>query len=458
VIKPSLLSSFVRLWFVIFPLVLACIACSSGGGTGLPADGGNPDGGSNQLPSAGGTLDSTPMAATPVSIAVGPGDKIGVAYFRDVAGSDGGTNYQVRYVEWQNGHASASELVQTVALQYGISLAFRSNGLPAIAYLGGADDGRQSLFWINSDAAVSYKQSGGSWTESIAVRLSNEAFCNSALSDNGWVVGLNPSLVFVGSTAYLFYRDVHEGQYLFDQDWEGSDFEVAIGIGEPPAWSHVPIHCAGAPGTTCQSGNCVQAYGAHSFAVVAGGGQPAVVTDQLHGAGAGPGTNVIFHKRNADGSWSAKEFPPAMSVTNTQQGPSLAYDGVLGFAVAVVERSTNTLYFIKSDTGTGLWTVPDPVFQSGTGGWYPSIAVDPSIHEPVIAYYVCSRQNNVAEGACPLAETQLKLASRFGTVWNHALLDSHGGVLPKLAFLSNGKRAVAYRDPATGALKLFLDP
>jgi hypothetical protein len=38
------------------------------------------------------------------------------------------------------------------------------------------------------------------------------------------------------------------------------------------------------------------------------------------------------------------------------------------------------------------------------------------------------------------------------------VIDPQGGVLPKLGYLSNGKRAIAYRDPGSGAVKLYVDP
>ncbi len=51
------------------------------------------------------------------------------------------------------------------------------------------------------------------------------------------------------------------------------------------------------------------------------------------------------------------------------------------------------------------------------------------------------------EGSCPSNENQLKLTVRVLGNWRHSVIDPRGGIGPRLAFLSSGKRAVAYRDP-----------
>lgn len=428
-------------------LMFGLFACSSNNGIN-GGDGGNPDGGPGPV-SGVYTLDSSPMDPTYISMAIGPNDRVGVAYFKNLSGTD----YQIRYVEWQNGVIGRSEVVtQNVQSVYGVSVAFQGNGQPAIAYLGGDTNGYMSPFWFQSDVALRYRQGTDSWSqEQIAVRMSWEAPCGNPISDmqDGFVVGLFPALAFVGNTAYVAYRDVHQGQFP-TQDWEGSDLELVSGT--PGNWSHEPIVCGG---------NDKKAYGGYSQMVIGPGNQPAIVSTEIFNSADGSGINVLFHRRNATGGWTGTPWSsPAVPILNTQKGggPSLAYDATLGYAIAVVERSDNTLYFSRSVNGA-QWTSPDPVFQSGTGGWYPSIAIDPSTHEPVIAYYVCSTRAGIPEPQCPANERQLRLATRvLGSTWRHSTIDPRGGILPKLGFLSSGKRVIAYRDATNGALKLYADP
>jgi len=440
------------------PLLAALAACSSNPGN-PPTDGGNPDGrpppGTPIIYSLDGTQTDPSLH---LALAIGPNDRVGVAYFRKVSGS----NFEVRYVEYRNGNVSNSELVQSVLrssdswctqCNYGVTIAFQSNGQPAVAYLGGSDDGSASAFWRQSDAAIAYRQSDGSWREQIAVRYSNEAICGNPVSDGPGpggsvnVVGLFPALGFIGSNAYLAYRDVHGGQFPF-QDWNGSDLEVATG-GET-TWDHRPIVCGG---------DDKKAYGGHTQMVIAQG-QPVVVSDEIYNSADGTGTNVLFHRRNSDGSWTGTPWSsPVISVSNTQAGPSLAYDSTTGYLIAVTDRTSNTLLFTSSTNGT-TWTVATPVVQEGTTGWYPSVAIDPNAHEPSIAYYHCANRTGIAEGSCPANENQLRLMYRVsGSIWRGpTLLDSQGGVFPKLGFLSSGRMVVAYRHPATGVLKLYLGP
>jgi hypothetical protein len=418
-------------------------------------DGGQPDGGPPLANGTITTLDSSSMDPNLyLATAIGPNDRVGVAYFK----ADGGSNYEIRYIEWQNGVVAPSQKLppsgsttgNAVQRVFGLSLAFQSNGQPAVAYLGGGDDGTMSPYWYQSDTAVSFRQANGTtWVEDIAARMSTDGptLCGNPVSDNpsGFVVGLFPALKFMGSTAYVAYRDVHTGQFP-QQDWNGSDLKLATGsIG---SWIRQPIVCGG---------NDKKAYGGHNQMVIGAQGQLAMVSDEIFDSADGAGTNVLFHQRNADGSWSSTPWnAPVMQIANTQRGPSLAYDSALGYGIAVVDRTTNTLLFTSSTTGA-VWAQQDPVFQSGTGGWYPSVAIDPSVHEPHIAFTFCSTQPGIAEGACPASERQLRVAYRVLGNWRQSVIDPEGGVLPKVGYLSTGKRVIVYRDPGTGAVKLYTD-
>jgi len=422
------------------------LAACSPGSVNNP-DGGDPgnDGGPN--PDAGTivTLDPSAMEIAPIAMAIGSSNQVGVAYFKNVAPTitDAGqqiANYEIRYLEWQSGAVTIpSEKIQTVQRVSGVSVAFQNSGRPAATYLGG--DSKGSLYWLQSNVAISYRQTNGSWTEEIAVRYSNEAICGNPVSDVGNVVGLHPAIAFDGGTTYVAYRDVHFGEFPVG-DWDGSDLELVYG--SPGAWTHAPVICGG---------NDKLAWGGHNQMLMVQG-QPAIVSDQLFDSETALGVNVNFTWRRSDGTWISKL--PVMQIANTQVGPSFAYDSTLGFAVAAVDRSSDTLFFSSSHDGI-QWTVKDPAYQSGTGGWYPSVAVDPSTHEPSIAYYFCSSTPGVSEGNCPATQNELRIAARVLGNWRNIRIDSQGGVLPKLGFLSTGKRVIVYRHPQSGALKLYVD-
>src|SRR5262249_44067261 len=134
-----------------------------------------------------------------------------------------------------------SEKIQTVQRVDGVGLAFQSNGRPAVTYLGG--DSKGSVYWFQSNLAVSFRQANGSWAEEMAVRYSNECLCGNPISDTGNVVGLNPAIGFSGSTAYIAYRDIHYGEFQQDS-WNASDMKMVYG--SSGAWSgHQPVICGG---------------------------------------------------------------------------------------------------------------------------------------------------------------------------------------------------------------------
>ncbi|MHB8875311.1 MAG: hypothetical protein ACYC8T_16625 [Myxococcaceae bacterium] len=418
-------------------------------------DGG--DAGPAQTPYNYFSLDPAGSELKHLSMAVTADDRVGVAYFVSVdggvnaqllnpndAGSGGATvlqNYEVRYVEYRDGLVSTPQKVATVQLVHGLSVAFQANGEPAVAYLGGQSD--LSVYWLQSDAVVSYRSGGSSWTQYTSGRLGSENNCGSTVSDRGFLVGLNPALVFNGSTAYHAFRNGHDGQFP-QQDWAASDLDV--NVGGPTAWTKGHALCGG--------DNKI-GYGAHISMVMAGA-QPAMASDRVLGSPDGFGQDVFFQKRKTDGTWTVPL--DVMANGNNQSGPSLAYDSQVGYGIAAVERSTNLLRYTFSLTGEAGWSDPDPVFQTGSGGWYPSLAFDPIFHEPAIAFYICSARNGVNESSCQASEDSLHVRQlTAGGDWQDQLVDEEGGYLPKLGYLTSGKRVVAYRLPATGAMRLAVE-
>lgn len=441
-------------------LALALVACGkdpdNNPDAGSP-DSGTPDSGTPEGPFTVTVVDSAPSEfhqISSIAMAVGPNNRVGMAYFVKTGTMTNNTaDFQLRYREWSGGTLGPVEPVVTVQRVYGVSLAFAANGQPAVTYLGGDRD--DSTFWLQSDLAVAYRSASGTWTQQVAVRRSNEALVNNPVSDSGFLVGLNPAIVFSGNEAIVAYRDGHQGNFG-RQDWESSDLEVAVG--GPTTWQHRMV---------AASGDNKFGYGGHISMVMAGA-QPALVHDQAREAALASGVDITFQRRNADGAtWSAPVR--VQQVGNTQLGASLAYDAQAGFGIAAVDNAAGDLLtFIgcvaptaTRCTAAGDWTSPDPVYQQGSGGWYPSLAFDPQFHEPAIAFYKCALESGRNDTSCNPNDDELVVSSRVSGIWRETLVDSGGGWSPKLGFLSNGKRVVLYRAPVVapdnGTLKLAVE-
>src|SRR5262249_46366301 len=143
----------------------------------------------------------------------------------------------------------------------------------------------------------------------------------------------------------------------------------------------------------------------------------------------GVGTDVWFMKRNSNGTWTTAY--KILGVGDTFSGPAFAYDSTVGYGMAVTEISgTQRLSYQASATGNAAntWTNPaDPVFENGSGGWYPSLAYEPSTHFPHIVFYVCALSLGVNEGACPASEDELVVSYRTPVRWEQSQVDPAGG-------------------------------
>jgi hypothetical protein len=361
-------------------------------------------------------------------------------YTNGIHAADGGNtaNYDVRYVEWKSGVTSPAQTVRTVQRINGISVAFQPNGEPAVAYLGGDSD--MSAYWYQSDVALSYRSGGSTWTEQVVVRTSNQVPCGSPL-DIGFLVGLYPSLVFDGNKALIAWRDGHNGAFP-QQDWAGSDLKFSEG--GPTAWQNRCLQ---------SSGNVKQAYGGHINMILADG-QPALVHDRAYGGSDTIGNDVLFIRREKDGGWV--DGQSKLDIKNTQSGAALAWDPVEGYGIAALEHSTDRLFYTSSKDGK-TWNQADPVFNAGSGGWYPSLAMDPINHEPAIAFYICSDRLGTAEFTCRADQDELSVMQRISGHWQEERVDSEGGYLPKIGFFASGKRVVAYRLPTTKVIRLAVE-
>ncbi len=415
-------------------------------GDGGLGDAGLRDAGSGAFELA--ALDSTARGTLSLAMAIEPSaGRVGVVYFT----SDGGPDFELRYVEWHDGQISVPQTVQTVQRVVGVSLAFDPiSREPVAAFLGGGDGG--SLSWPQNDAVVA-RRSGLStlWSQRTAAYDSAPPMCSPI--DQGFLVGLWSSLSFDSNGAlYLGFRDGHNGAFPI-QDWAASDVEVLEGAGETSLTRR------------CLTGDHKQAYGGRLQLAMSPSDQPGVVYDQAFGAADAPGQNVYFQHRSASGTWSAGK--QIAFISNTMTGASLAGQGDAGFAIAVTDRSTSQLQYFESPNGDD-WASAEAVFGSGTGGWYPSLAFDPRYREPCIAFSVCSGRNGVSENSCLQSEDELRVTQRINFNWRETLVDPAGGWSPKLGFLADGRRVVVYRvppaldslgvaNPMAGALRIAIE-
>lgn len=420
-----------------------------GGGDG-GTDGGNGDGGCGGQFCVQEVEGAAGAEAKPLEAVLLPGDRIGIAYYHQgPAATDGG--FELRYREWNAGVVSAPTTVDTVHRVVGLGMDKTPDGEPAVTYLGGNYPSTEHAFWFQNDQYLAYRQGGG-WQTTVVAEESGEAATGVGTSDLGFLVGLHSDLAFNGSDVFVVWRDCHNGQFP-QQDWQGSDLEVARGTLTGFAEKRVII---ASDGDTIGK----QGFAGHNRMIIADG-QPVVVGDKMGGGADTIGSGTAVFRRNPDGSWLPPEEPFG-AVANTQSGPVIAWDSTLGYALAVVDANSNLLRYVRSTSPTSIdtWTTPENVVQSGTSGWYPSIAIDPAFHEPHIAYYHCDNRSTIAAHQCRESDDELRIIARIGAAgnWRDTVVDRAGGYQPKLLFLSTGKRVVVYRDPRTYAVKLALEP
>ena len=385
-------------------------------------------------------------------------------------------DYDIMFEEFDvdAGVGSGAQVVQTVQRFFGVSVAYQTNGSPAVAYLGGPPD-FTAAFWYQNDAAVSY-YTGGRWVEQVAATDSAPPVSGSAPSDNGDVVGFYPALIFEGNNAVLAYRDGHFGSSAGTGDWNAADLEMAIG--GPTAWTPVALLEAGNSKGAGRGG-----YGAHSRIIYgaktlsSGLRGAAVVSDR---AASGPdtfGADIEFSEQQSDGTWkSCGALQPltgpdtpsilgangATIVPNTQAGPSIDYRDNFGYGVAVTNRSVNGAFFTacaaNSDCNQpGNWDTLDPVFERGSGGWYAAVAISPD-GDPSVAYYVCSKQPNRNENNCT-PDHYLAVANRgLSQVWSdHEVVVDVGAVFQTRMVYIGKRRVIGYRNGASGVLQIAVE-
>ncbi|MBL8952349.1 MAG: hypothetical protein JNK82_16335 [Myxococcaceae bacterium] len=436
-------------------------ACNSGvgggGGTGAGSGGG---GGLDVYDRY--TLDTAPSDRFYMALVTSKtSNRVGVAYFTGMGenpiiylpGDDGGITtdggttpfYDVKYVEWEDGMVRAPQTVDSVQRMIGIAVDFHpTTGEPAVAYLGGGSD--NVFFWFNSDAELATRTGGTTWTNGIiGATNGNQTFCGDRVSDvDGPVVGLYPAIRY-DSTGLLTwcYRDVHNGQFP-QQDWAGSDLECIRGT--PPA-------VAASRECTKAGGPMKDAPGGHNQMLMIND-VPYVFYDKVLGGADTSGQDVNYVSRTGPGgTWTAPR--QVLSVAGTQQGASVAYDSEEGIGVAVVDVADNVLRYVRKSVAAPNFDAADTVYGEGTGGWYPSLAMDPAFHEPAISFYVCSDRQfaNVSQCKAELDEVRVAQRNSVSNQWNIETVDTSTVITTKLGFLPNGRKVIAYRERG-GPLKL----
>jgi hypothetical protein len=268
--------------------------------------------------------------------------------------------------------------------------------------------------------------------------------CGNPVSDTGFLVGLWPALVYDGNGNMVFvWRDGHQ---TTNMAWYGSDVESAEGT-----LTNFVRRCVNQGGNGGVDGK--PAWGGRSQLAVGVGGEPALVYDRVQGGADTTGIQVWFQKRTGT-SWST-----AMQIldsTDTTTGATIAWDATEGYGVAAVDAPSRGLKYVSSTDGV-TWNAQDEVFGAGSGGWYPSLAFDPTTHNPHIAFYICSPQDGVPATSCPASADSLRVSGRTAGGWSSVLVDEEGGYAPKLGFFADGRRVIAYRDPRSGAVKLAVE-
>lgn len=436
-------------------VLLAASACAPPTNTGDGGSGGGRAGGGGSGGNAGPfvvlDLDANAKGLHPLAMAVDPTDsRVVVAYFtpRNTQTVTGLDDLNLNVVEWRDGVAQAPQTLRFVQRTPGLAVAIHPvTKEPTVAFLGGPDrnlPNAPSLFWIQHDASLSTR-SGTTWTE-VAARTAGD-ICMPPGSPMGSIVGLWPALRFDSTGRLTFvWRDVHLGANL--TDYTGSDLESVEGS------------------LGALSGRCVFAgfndkpgIGARLMLAAGPGEESVLVYDQGVTSGDGTGNDAVLQRRTASG-WTAPRT--ILTSSDTMTGPQVAWDRDEGYAVAVVRG--NTIAYRRSADAMA-WDAEEIVVAQASGGWYPSLAIDPTSHEPSVAFYDCSRSPNVTPSNCPATQDALLVVRKSGGRWqNPVTVDEEGGWAPKLGVLPSGKRVIAYRVPVTadgaaraGALKLAIE-
>ena len=414
------------------------------------------------------TLDPNATGDYAISLSV-RGNKIAVAYWVDADASiaapvnrDAGgetvteSAHELRYVEKSGtGAPSAPEVVATTYNVYGGSMALDSTGKPYVAFLGPPSNAGTK--WLEACTVVAtHSAPGAAWTQTVAATVFDQ------------VVGLWASIAFDSNDKmYVGYRNIHYGQFPI-QDYAHSNLEMAEG--SPSALTAQNCLVAADRGK-CPffGGDNPDGHGAFlSIAMVgtAPNQEPAFAWSTMAAGALDTAHNVWFAQRK-NGSWPATVLPisvPSGVVGGVSTGtgmygtsyggPQLAWDKDAGFIIAFDAHNVGQLFLKESPDGVDWSKAADPVFGSGSGGWYPSVAFTPDGF-PAVAFYICD-PSRTGVTTCPTAVDEIRLTWRVDDNWqqHQETVDPEGGHYMRLAYLSDGRAVIAYRDVNHRSIKV----
>ena len=428
-------------------------------------------------------------------------------------------NYDVLYTEWSpttNSVALASPERVTgsfpVQNYVGVTLDY-SNGQAVVGLLGWTSapgyDATQA-YWYQHQGVLAYRTANGAgpgtWTQVDAVDngpapgadpAANGACAGNGSCVEGPITGLYPAVLVDGAETFFTVRNVHFGSSTGTGDFINSNFDLALG--GPATWQYFGLGW-GKPGIQLDlspsqpgvSRGCSistntpgrTAYGNHSRIILGYNNHPAIISDIGNNEYNSPGTDVLFFEQQDGGSWNCPmtivtsadtsttgNFPGNEQAMQETSGPSIAYDSQgVGYAVSISDISGSGAAYFKTcnpnaDAGWGCvtnghWTDFQPVFQSGSGGYFSSVALNPDTHDPWVAYYFCSSSPAYNEFSCPPLERQLVVATSPNNIgiWYPQPVDTQGAWQTQMLYLTNPTRLViGYRDPTTGVMKVAVE-
>ena len=446
-----------RNWLLLIafiPLAAGCSSSSSGTTGGITGHG---DGGFDAGPSGFDLTDlpvSTKGPNQRLAAAMAADGRIGVVFYSTIDAQ----HRSVDYLEvGTDGSTKTAKLAASVQRLSQLAVTFDAQGRAVVAFLGNdpnyVEDIKQNpgdggFFWTESDLAVAVITSAGA---SAAVSYPvhgypDDAQTGLAIDMNSVVVGESPAIAVNGSELVVMHRNLHSGQFPV-QDYGKSNLEAIVGT--PGSWTpQVAIEGTDQGGsfvtTGAGEGSSVASLNGLTVAVAAGQSDIDAKLENLY--------VVSRTGTGASATWTNKAalFRSLGFTGDVDTGPRIAADATAGFGLCWLDKSHGILRYATSRDGVN-WGGLEEAFGSGTGGLYPSLAFDPSLHEPAVAFYVCSKSPGA--NACPVDEQELRVALHRGSAWRQLTVDRSGGVYPTLLF-NGGQAVVVYRDLVSGGIRV----
>lgn len=433
-----------------FLLLLA--ACGEGDGGPKDTDVEKPENTDDPIPAVPWAIETIEAenAGEYADLKVAPNGDIAVAYFAKDSYEDGicdeiqaespptRIRFDLRYATKSSGGEWALETVDSPLYPElegpaGLSLAFNSNGEPAIAYTGGEPDAT-SLGYCGANDAVLVTKSGGQWSPETACVNSGDSPTDREESQAGFGVGWWSALAFdsTGEPA-IVHQDVHF-VYLQSDDKRRADAEFAWRQGG--SWIHEAVD----PGEGAGTANDI---------IFDAAGRPIVFyaipvesnTASRHG--------VWAARRSEDGTWETVKIHSG----STSYRISAALDPAYGEPVVAFYSGPD--YGVKvrrlvggeDFTNLDMWTseiVRDKQYDEGQ---HVSLAFTPS-GDLALAYFRCKLYDGTNDGCNPNDEAVVFAINQRSTWRREVVKEGDGmecGMYPTLAFSEDGTANIAFQ-------------